>query len=183
MAGSAGMGGYAGASPIHPLGTNAVSTTKGSFPASIAGARQYACASMPPAEIPASDEAPMTALPTEPDDPDALSLVAEAAPLVPAALLTPFERVAPASKPWEARPPHAVGFTATSETVRTASTRRTLRRIIQPIFPQCRRSPSPFRGAPSQAYRGSSREDRADDTNSITEVVLGRGSPFAVLGL
>jgi len=74
FAGSAGVAAYAGASPIQPLGTNAVSTTNGRLPASIVGTLQYACASTPriessldPAPAPASkDPSPEPAEPAPP---------------------------------------------------------------------------------------------------------------------
>src|SRR5580693_746515 len=73
VAGSAGIPGYAGASAIHPLGTNAVSITNGRLPASIDGTWQYAAAStIGPVSTPgiASSPAPDPASEEPSPDPD-----------------------------------------------------------------------------------------------------------------
>ena len=49
------MTGYAGASPIHPLGLYTVSTTNGRLPASIAGTRQKDAASVEAPDVTAPE--------------------------------------------------------------------------------------------------------------------------------
>jgi hypothetical protein len=84
-----GVTGYAGASPIHPLGLYTVSTTNGRLPASIAGTRQNAAASVgaPDATDPELTTVPDWATPELTTEPEGL-------PLPPV-----FEPLGPASKP------------------------------------------------------------------------------------
>jgi hypothetical protein len=96
---------YAGASPIHPLGLYTVSTTNGRLPASIAGTRQNAAASvgapdvtvpelktMPDVEVPEATDpelkiVPDSATPELTPEPDAPPLVTKVVPLPPIGLL------------------------------------------------------------------------------------------------
>jgi hypothetical protein len=102
-----GVTGYAGASPIHPLGLYTVSTTNGRLPASIAGTRQNAAASVgaPDATDPELTTVPDWATPELTTEPEALPLVTKVVPLPPtrrlALLPLPpvFEPLAPASEP------------------------------------------------------------------------------------
>ena len=116
--GSVGVTAYAGASPIHPLGLYTVSTTNGRLPASIAGTRQNAAASVgaPDVTTPELKTMPDWASP-ELTEPEGLPLVTTPlAPVPPTGLLTTLplvrleeaepvlvpviEPAVPASEPW-----------------------------------------------------------------------------------